>query len=283
VSDQSLNPSSPSVSDDRAVVTDNRITVNHDRSGLWAPDPLDEFRIERREPMGFAAAEPAVEFVGVLPDARPLAARHANSVAVAPAPRGMASIDRRRLWSFATGSAFGAVCVILASWLTTSEVPRVEPFADDPEPVSLAASQVSSGESEMPPAVERPVLVSNERVDSPVTERVIAPPLTPRSQEARKLTVPSPPVPSPPAQTKRTAFVGSLRIDSTPQGARVFIDRQPAGVTPLVVRDLGVGSHAVRVEADGHMSWSSAIRVISDRLTDVHTPLTPLDSVSVPR
>jgi hypothetical protein len=67
-----------------------------------------------------------------------------------------------------------------------------------------------------------------------------------------------------------------LRIDSTPQGARVFIDRLPAGVTPLVVPDLRAGSHAVRVEADGHQPWSSAIRVVADRQTSVHTPLTPL-------
>jgi hypothetical protein len=83
--------------------------------------------------------------------------------------------------------------------------------------------------------------------------------------------------------TQKESFVGSLWIDSTPQGARVFIDRQPAGVTPLLVDDLRAGSHAVRVDADDHLSWSSAIRVIADRQTRVHTTLAPLDTGSAHR
>jgi hypothetical protein len=82
---------------------------------------------------------------------------------------------------------------------------------------------------------------------------------------------------------KKRSFLGELRIDSSPQGARVFIDRTAAGVTPLIVLDLGVGSHAVRIEADGHMPWSSAVRVVADRQTRVHTTLAPVDSVLVRR
>jgi hypothetical protein len=95
-------------------------------------------------------------------------------------------------------------------------------------------------------------------------------------------TVP-PPVEKTPAarNTKKESFVGTLRIDSTPQGARVFIDRQAAGVTPLEVPDLRAGSHVVRVDADGHVPWSSAIRVIADRQTRVHTTLAPLDTAAV--
>jgi hypothetical protein len=88
---------------------------------------------------------------------------------------------------------------------------------------------------------------------------------------------PAPPVVEKANPTKKESFIGSLRIDSTPQGARVFIDRQMVGVTPLVARDLSAGSHAVRVEAEGHAPWSSAIRVIADRQTRVHTTLAPLD------
>ena len=69
--------------------------------------------------------------------------------------------------------------------------------------------------------------------------------------------------------------MGALQIDSTPRGARVFIDRQPVGVTPLVLTGLVVGSRVVRLEADGHAPWSSAIRVIADRRTDVRTTLAP--------
>jgi PEGA domain len=68
-----------------------------------------------------------------------------------------------------------------------------------------------------------------------------------------------------------------------PQGARVFIDRAAAGVTPVVVPDLGAGSYAVRVEAEGYLPWSSKIHVSADRQTRVHTTLAPIDSELVRR
>jgi len=89
--------------------------------------------------------------------------------------------------------------------------------------------------------------------------------------------------PSAPAEAKKASLVGSLRIDSAPQGARVFIDRKTAGVTPLVARELRPGSHTVRVEAGGHVPWSSAIRVVANRQTRVHTTLAPFDSALVRR
>jgi hypothetical protein len=163
---------------------------------------------------------------------------------VDPPPPASTSKNRRGLWSFASGSAFGAlVCVILVSWLTTSEQPRAEPFVRGPQPVSPAPAPVSPA---APAAAEPVVLVSTEHHE---------------------------PAPSSPTDAKKESFVGSLRIDSAPQGARVFIDRTPAGVTPLVARDLSAGSHAVRVEADGYLPWSSAIRVVADRQTRVHTTL----------
>lgn len=77
--------------------------------------------------------------------------------------------------------------------------------------------------------------------------------------------------------------MGALQIDSTPRGARVFINRQEVGVTPLVLTGLVVGSHVVRLEADGHATWSSAIRVIADRQTDVRTKLAPSLENELPR
>ena len=282
VPDQPFDPSTPS--------------VNHDRSGLWAPDPLDEFRIEVREPREHAATEPAIEFVGMLPEGSQLEIPHGNplsvavaahpkAVAVAPNPVAIAVApyvsalkDRRTLWSFASGAVFGAVvCVILVSTLRTSASPPSEPSSDRPAPLSSASSApapVSAAVTEKLQA-SRSLPVSDQR---PVVENVsTSPTLTVKRQAVRQV-----PVPSPPTQARSGAFVGSLRIDSTPQGAQVFINRQSAGVTPLIVPTLGAGSHAVRVEAEGYLSWSSAIRVIADRQTSIHTALTPLDA-SVPR
>ena len=239
VPDQPIDPTKPS--------------VNHDRSGLWAPDPLDEFSSEP------ASIRPATRLpaphkrVSLRPAVRRMDAHRGTLALVDSAPPASTSKNRRGLWSFASGSAFGAlVCVILVSWLTTSEQPRAEPIVRGPQSVSPAPAPVSPAA----PAAAEPVILVSEHHD---------------------------PAPSPPTDGKKETFVGSLRIDSAPQGARVFIDRTAAGVTPLVARDLSAGSHAVRVEADGHVPWSSAIRVVADRQTRVHTTLAPLDSALVRR
>jgi len=233
---------------------DSSRTVNHDRSGLWATDPLDEFSNERpasispATPLPTPSKRPSLRPVVTTPSAPPV------------------SKNRRGLWSFASGSAFGAlVCVILVSvsWLTSSEQPRAEPFTPRPEPVAIppAPMPVAPAAPETSPIADRAMrVVVNEPVVSPeVKKRPTA------------------------TETQKELFVGSLRIDSMPQGARVFIDRQAAGVTPLAVRDLRAGSHVVRVEADGHIPWSSAIRVIADRQTRVHTTLASLDTAAVRR
>jgi len=243
VPDQPIDPTKPA--------------VNHDRSGLWAPDPLDEFSSERP-----ASIRPATRLPGpnkrvrVRPAARLLEAHRGTLALVDPAHA--ASTSKDRLWTFASGSAFGAlVCVILVWWLTTSEQPRAEPFVRAPESVPAPVSPV---ESEMSSVAERTFTVASAQADPPVVEKTRSTP-----------------------DTKKGSFVGSLRIDSTPQGARVFIDRQAAGVTPLVVSDLVAGSHAIRIEADGYLPWTSAIRVIADRRTRVNTTLALLDSASVRR
>lgn len=235
----------------------SRPSVNHDRSGLWAPDPLDEFRNERREPTQPVATQREIKFVA--PEARRLV----------PA---LASIDRHGLWSFASGAVFGALgCVILLSALTTSTSPPSEPFDGELATDSAAPPPLCPAASEVLPAQ---ISIANE--PAVVENASQAPTLTVTRQAVSQVPVSSP-------RTRPGVFIGSLRIDSTPHGARVFINRQEAGVTPLVVPKLGAGSHAVRVEADGYSSWSSAIRVIADRQTSVHAPLTPIASASILR
>ena len=244
VPDQPINPTKPK--------------VNHDRSGLWALDPLDEFSSERPAPIRPATPLPGPrKRVSLRPAVRRLEAHRGTLALVDPPLSASTSKDRRRLWSFASGSAFGAlVCVILVSWLTTSEQPRAEQFVRGPKPVSPAPAPVSPAPLESPTAAEPVILVSIEHHDQ---------------------------APSAPTGAKKASLVGSLRIDSAPQGARVFIDHKTAGVTPLVARDLSAGSHTVRVEADGHVPWSSAIRVVVNRQTRVHTTLSPFNSALVRR
>ena len=64
-------------------------------------------------------------------------------------------------------------------------------------------------------------------------------------------------------------FRGTLAIDSVTKGARVFVNGEPVGVTPLVLRNLPAGSRAVRVEAPGYRAWSASVQVTANRQTRV--------------
>jgi hypothetical protein len=77
--------------------------------------------------------------------------------------------------------------------------------------------------------------------------------------------------PSTAAQLPR--YRGSLAIDSDPQGARVSVDGQFVGSTPIVLKDLPAGSCVVRVESDGYELWSAAARVVADRQSRVSATL----------
>jgi serine acetyltransferase len=56
-------------------------------------------------------------------------------------------------------------------------------------------------------------------------------------------------------------------------GARVFINGQPVGVTPVVLKDVPAGSRAVRVEATGYGTWSASLQVTANRQTRVMAKL----------
>lgn len=45
-----------------------------------------------------------------------------------------------------------------------------------------------------------------------------------------------------------------LEVDSRPQGARVFVDDELRGETPITVRDVRPGIHTLRIEKDGYQS-----------------------------
>jgi hypothetical protein len=55
--------------------------------------------------------------------------------------------------------------------------------------------------------------------------------------------------------------VGSVFVESRPAGARVVIDGEPAGVTPIVVTDLRSGRREVRIEQDGYAPWVTVVEV----------------------
>jgi len=62
-----------------------------------------------------------------------------------------------------------------------------------------------------------------------------------------KLTPLAPPAP--------VATTGSLLIESRPTGARVFLDGQDLGTTPVSVPEVAPGAHRVRLEMAGFSPW----------------------------
>ena len=68
-------------------------------------------------------------------------------------------------------------------------------------------------------------------------------------------------------------YRGGLEIDSDPDGARVFVDGEEVGVTPLQLKGLPVGSRVVRVEAECYATWTTAARVVANQRARVSAVL----------
>ena len=99
-----------------------------------------------------------------------------------------------------------------------------------------------------------------------------------RQAPARRLAVRRAPAVVP-VRTDRVgpqSFVGSISINSRPEGAVVFLNGQRVGTTPLLVPDLPVGSRAVRLTMSGYNPWSQAVQVVADRRTTVSATLEEL-------
>jgi predicted nuclease with TOPRIM domain len=70
-------------------------------------------------------------------------------------------------------------------------------------------------------------------------------------------------------------FVGALVVRSEPVGAAVFINQKLVGETPLQLRGLRAGSHAVRIERQGYERWTVAVLVPADKQALVQATLQP--------
>jgi serine/threonine-protein kinase len=64
-----------------------------------------------------------------------------------------------------------------------------------------------------------------------------------------------------PSASGRAAETGSISVDSRPRGARVLLDGREVGVTPLRLRSISSGSHAVRIELAGYKPVATTVTV----------------------
>jgi hypothetical protein len=72
-----------------------------------------------------------------------------------------------------------------------------------------------------------------------------------------------------PATRRATTFVGTLSIRSTPDKAEVHIDRERVGETPLVLRRLRAGSHAIWIDHEGYQRWTAGVNVPAEEVTRI--------------
>jgi len=227
-----------------------------------------EFPLERRA--GPVEVEPDALPAG---DGEDIAERDADEASQEPA----ATWWRDWLGPFWLGCAVGAIA---AAWLVSGGSSVMAPVDASG---AVSASRPDTRGSDPP-------VVGTEAPRPAVPElRPVAPP--PRGEDppmpagapaaVRTATATGP---SRPAETGHDAlpagreprrFAGSLAVDSTPARARVFINGEPAGVTPVILASLPVGSRAVRVEADAHGPWWSVVQIVADQKTNLSVTLSP--------
>jgi len=72
---------------------------------------------------------------------------------------------------------------------------------------------------------------------------------------------------APQPQSSSAPATGSLRVESQPTGARISLDGESMGDTPLVVTDITPGEHQIALDlgAGGYRRWSSSVVVTAGR------------------
>ncbi len=66
---------------------------------------------------------------------------------------------------------------------------------------------------------------------------------------------------------------GSMNIYSEPAGARVFLDNNPIGETPMSLKTVAEGEHEIRLVKENFQEWTQKVAVRSFRPTDVKATL----------
>jgi hypothetical protein len=192
------------------------------------------------------------------------------------APR--ADVRRRAIW---LGGAVAAIGVV--AWIALRDSDRGTTANTAAASLPAAAAPISPAAlTPPPPTVPAPPAATSPPAAKPSmpagrSERSGAPSRGPTRGSAPPVRRPAAPLasapPEPAPAPAPVSFHGSLAVHSEPAGARVFVNGTPAGLTPLVLEQVPVGSRVVRIEADGYEAWSSAVRVIADQQSKIEVTL----------
>ena len=165
------------------------------------------------------------------------------------------------------GLLAGIIAALIAlTAATTLESDTVSDIALPP-PIEAAPTALPSAPQAIAAAV--PVALTSPAPEAAALEAAPSVP-APRSESSGARTAPRPQA----AAGARTAgYRGGLQVNSDPDGARVFVDGEEVGVTPLQLKGLPVGSRVVRVEAEGYQTWTTAARVVANQRARVSAVL----------
>ena len=159
---------------------------------------------------------------------------------------------------FLSGAAAGAFLVLV---VRVPAEDRVAAQVSAQPTTQVVAANYTVGER---PATPAPTVAPRAQSEQPVSTSA-------RAQQSLR---PGPVAVS--ARTVRTrpqSCLGSISINSRPQGAVVFLNGRRVGTTPLLMPELPVGSRAVRLTMSGYNTWSQAVQVVADRRTTVSATL----------
>jgi hypothetical protein len=171
-----------------------------------------------------------------------------------------------------------AVGVILMLFLPLQSIPG----ATIPAPPALAPRASQALDVTLAPAVRPPIHAAS--VGAGFEQMVTT---AGRREPDRTSVVPArpqPPSPRNPSSTPRVGslklagYRGSLAVNSAPTGATVLVNGVAVGTTPLLLKDVPVGSRVVRLELDGYKGWSSAVRVVANQRVRTAVDLQPSPS-----
>jgi hypothetical protein len=186
--------------------------------------------------------------VAAIDDIKKREARRANYAAKLPALPAP-TVRRSRTAAAVIGAVVGLAIGVLGwmKWQGDSIV-----SANDTPPAVVA---------EAPEPIDDPAPAAPPQPAIALASTVVPP--APREVSTRDIDQP---------QRDDATYVGTLSIDASPGGA-VFINRKPAGQTPVRINNLKAGSHLVWIERDGYRRFTRVVQVPANRVSRVSAEL----------
>jgi len=78
------------------------------------------------------------------------------------------------------------------------------------------------------------------------------------------------------------ALTGDMQINTTPEGAGIYLDNRYEGLSPLHIPDVPIGNKTVRVTREGYQDWNGDHMVIGGDSNQVDVVLVSTPPTPVP-